>query len=170
MEVTDREQWLDKQAAAVAREEGCELLELKIHRRGERSVVALTVDRAGGVSVEDCARVSRRLEAVLDQQQPFEHAYVLEVSSPGLDRKLESPREYLHFRGRQVRVETRQPVTGRHQFRGRLLGLDSERGMLRLETAPEVVIELPFEQVAWTRLDFALPGSDRRRPRRRGVS
>ena len=85
-------------------------------------VMAERVDGAG-MTVEDCAEVSRTLSALLDVEAPLPGAYLLEVSSPGIDRPLIRPADYQRFAGRQAAIETQRPIDGRKRFRGRLDGL-----------------------------------------------
>ena len=94
-------------------------------------VLRVQIDRPGSastaeesVSVEDCARVSRDLSALLDVEDVVPTAYILEVSSPGLDRPLRRPDDYRRFTGRQAKIVLREKVDGQAFFRGRLGGLD----------------------------------------------
>jgi ribosome maturation factor RimP len=102
-----------------------------------------------GVSVDDCAAASRLVSAVLDVEDPVSGSYVLEVSSPGIDRPLTRLRDFERFAGFEARVELRVPVDGRRRFRGRLLGVDHER--IRLETDREEV-ELSFDDIQKAKL------------------
>ncbi len=95
------------------------------------------------MTVEDCARISRALSAVLDVEDPVPGAYDLEVSSPGLDRPLVRAEDYTRFAGFEAKVNTRAPIDGRRRFRGRVLGLDDDGTMVRLATADgEVAIAI----------------------------
>ncbi len=89
-------------------------------------VMAERLDRAG-MTVEDCADISRALSAALDVDDPIEGAYELEVSSPGLDRPLVRPADFERFAGYEAKVEMRAPVDGRRRLRGRILGLAGDR-------------------------------------------
>jgi ribosome maturation factor RimP len=96
-------------------------------------VLRVQIDRPGpaataeeSVSVEDCARVSRDLSAVLDVEDVVPTAYTLEVSSPGLDRPLRRADDYRRFAGRRAKLVTREPVDGQTYFRGQLAGLDGD--------------------------------------------
>ena len=74
------------------------------------------------MTVDDCAEISRSVSALLDVADPIADAYMLEVSSPGIDRPLVRPEDYDRFAGFEARIELREPVDGRKRFRGRLLG------------------------------------------------
>jgi ribosome maturation factor RimP len=106
-------------------------------------IMAERLDRRS-MAVEDCAEISRSLSALLDVEDPLEEAYVLEVSSPGIDRPLIRPADYQRFAGFEARLELSQPVEGRRRFRGRIGELVD--GQLRIiEEAGEY--RLPLEQI-----------------------
>lgn len=91
---------------------------------GRRATVQVMAERpGGGMSVEDCTRLSRVLSDALDAADPIQGEYVLEVSSPGVDRPLTRAQDFDRFAGTEIRVETAEPVAGRRRFKGRLLGL-----------------------------------------------
>ncbi|MGH6931028.1 MAG: ribosome maturation factor RimP [Dongiaceae bacterium] len=114
-------------------------------------IVQLMIERLDrrGVSVDDCAEVSRAVSALLDIEDPIIGAYTLEVSSPGLDRPLTRPEDYSRFAGFEARLETRAPIAGRRRFRGRLVGL--EGNLIRIATA-EGEAALPLSDVQRARL------------------
>jgi len=82
--------------------------------------------RADGMTVDDCASLSRAIEAVLDVEDPFSASYVLEVSSPGIDRPLTRLSDFERFAGFDAKVELRMPLDGQRRFRGRLIGVDGD--------------------------------------------
>ncbi len=92
----------------------------------QRPKLQIMVERQDGqgVNVDDCALASRLVSTVLDVEDPVSGSYVLEVSSPGIDRPLTRLRDFERFAGFEARVELRVPVDGRRRFRGRLLGVD----------------------------------------------
>ncbi len=103
------------------------------------------------MGVEDCAAVSRALSALLDVEDPIQGAYVLEVSSPGIDRPLTRPKDFSRWSGFDARVETDRPMDdGRKRFKGRLLGLDTEVLVALSTDAGEV--HLPLEAVKSAKL------------------
>ncbi|MGH9789317.1 MAG: ribosome maturation factor RimP [Candidatus Acidiferrales bacterium] len=112
-------------AEGVAGSEGLELVNLEWAGPVGRGVVRLIIDRPGGaVSHRDCEVMSRQLGTLLDVENLVEGRYVLEVASPGLDRKLYKPADYERFRGRRVKVRLKQPAPGLgRKFQGRLEGL-----------------------------------------------
>ena len=102
-----------------------------------------------GMTVDDCAGVSRTIEAILDVADPIAGTYILEVSSPGIDRPLTRLQDFDRFAGFDGRVEMRMPIEGRRRFRGRLLGRDGE--LVRLVTESGEVA-LPFSDQAKAKL------------------
>jgi ribosome maturation factor RimP len=109
---------------------GYELSDLELHFGGRRGVLRLYIDRlepgttgpGGGIGLEDCEAVSHRVSAVLDVEDPIGRDYDLEVSSPGLDRKLVKPAHFDRFAGLAVQGRFRQMLDGRRRFTGRLVG------------------------------------------------
>jgi ribosome maturation factor RimP len=107
------------------------------------------IDGPNGVSVDDCATVSRQLSAVLDVEDPLPGQYVLEVSSPGLDRPLVRPEDFRRFAGQEAKLRMAQPVNGRRNFTGRIAGVTG--GNVALETS-EGRVELALDQIETARL------------------
>ena len=145
---------------------GFELVELERAGNKARPVFRVRVDRpdsepGSGVSLEDCKRVSRALEEYLDALPALPHNYVLEVSSPGVERPLVRPRDYDRFRGHEVAVRGYAPLAGRgRRLQGELLGLENgpegDMVRLRLEDGEEVVV--PREGIARAHLVFRWNG------------
>jgi ribosome maturation factor RimP len=128
---------------------GYELVGIEYQRGGRRGLLRIYIDAEAGVTVEDCERVSYQVSGVLDVEDPIPDGYTLEVSSPGLDRPLFSPRDYERFRGAAVRVRTRMAVEGRKNFSGTLEGHRDGSLVLSDEDGERL---LPFEAIASTRL------------------
>ncbi|MEO7425300.1 MAG: ribosome maturation factor RimP [Fibrobacteria bacterium] len=100
-------------AAKVAESGGLDLVDVEIFRAGKRRVLRIYIGKRDGVNVDDCARVSRDLGTLLDADNVMQDEnYILEVSSPGLDRPFKTLKDYRRNLGRFVRVSTREPVTG----------------------------------------------------------
>lgn len=126
-----------------------ELVEVEESARGR--VLRVFVDKPGGVTVEDCARLSERLSEKLDIEDFIPHRYTLEVSSPGLDRPLKRPEDYERFRGRRLRITTDPAISGQNVHVGRIAGL--EAGMVRIEVKPGEHLTVPFAQIKRARLE-----------------
>ncbi len=106
---------------------GYELSDLELKLGGRDGIVRVFIDKPDGVDLADCEIVSRQLSAILDVEDPLPGHYRLEVSSPGLDRKLTKPAHFQRFTGETVRVKLRFPVDGRRNFRGALRAADDEK-------------------------------------------
>lgn len=130
---------------------GFELVDVRWGGSDRRPVLRIRIDREdsspkNGVTVGDCAKVSRALEARLDEHEALAERYVLEVSSPGVDRPLKKARDFDRFSGERVVIKGREVLAGRsHRLEGELLGLDRSAGRseairLRLADGDEVVI------------------------------
>ena len=101
------------------------------------------------MGVDDCTEVTHTVSALLDVADPIEHAYLLEVSSPGIDRPLVRREDYERFQGHEAKLELAAPIEGRRRFRGKLLGVEADR--VRLNLGAEVV-ELPLARIQRAKL------------------
>lgn len=139
------------QIAAIAGDEGLELLAAEMVGNGPKAVLRLVVDGPDGVTLDQCSAVSRQASALLDVEDPIGHAYTLEVSSPGLDRKLYSVDDYTRFAGRQIRVKMKPGFREHRALNGTLLGIGD--GVVRVQVEELEPVSLPLEQVFEARLD-----------------
>ncbi len=106
-------------------EENCyELVDIEFVKEGQNWYLRLYIDKDGGVTVDDCEFVSRAVEAVLDEKDPIEQAYILEVSSPGLDRPLKKDSDFVKYAGEIVDVKLYKAVNKQKEFQGELKGLE----------------------------------------------
>ncbi len=138
---------------------GMELVELEYKREGRQMVLRLYIDKEGGITLDDCAAVSRELSAVLDVEDIVPGRFTLEVSSPGLNRPLKSSADFECYTGRLVKIKTREPMSDdsgnlRKTFLGVLLGLEGERIRLKLREGQTATI--PLECVAKANLEFEM--------------
>jgi ribosome maturation factor RimP len=131
MAVADALEQVRTLAARVAGSFGLEIFDVQYRREASGMVLRVQIDKPGAaataeesVSVEDCARVSRDLSALLDVEDVLPVAYTLEVSSPGLDRPLRNADDYRRFSGRQAKIVLRERIDGQGFFRGRLGGIE----------------------------------------------
>ena len=151
----------------VVLEAGLELVDIEHRREGHGAVLRLLIDKTGGISLDELARVSRELSDLLDAQpEAVPGAYTLEVSSPGINRPLTRPAHFAAYVGKRVHVRTRTPVEGRHSFRGVLTTAD-ERGVVVTGDDGEAHA-LAFDVIARAQYqhDFT-PGGAGRAPSRR---
>ena len=139
-------------AQRVAESEGLELVEVEV-KGGSHRFVRISIDKPGGVTHADCELVSQQVGTILDVEDVVPGGrYTLEVSSPGIERKLLKPRDFERFQGKKARLTLRDGVEGRRHWEGTLAGIDS--GQVALETEPGKVVRFPFEQVQKANLKF----------------
>ena len=136
---------------------GMELVDLEYKSEGRAMVLRLFFDREGGVTLDDCAQVSRELSEILDVEDFIQGYYTLEVSSPGLNRPLKKAADYERYRGRLVRIKTFELLPDdagnpRKTFTGELLGLDN--GVVRLKLNEVQTAGIPLDKVAKANLEF----------------
>ncbi len=137
-------------AERVAVGEGLTLIDVELKGGRSNALLRVYIDKPGGVTHADCALVSEQMSAILDVEDPFPGSYVLEVSSPGLDRKLVKPREYQYFAGRRARIVVREPLESQKVFEGRLVGFDEGRVKMGLDD--ERIVELELSNISKARL------------------
>ena len=120
-------------AERVALSSGLEVVDLELLGGGKARMLRIFIDKPDGVTHEDCSRFSREVGTILDVEEAVPGAsYLLEVSSPGLDRKLSKPADYQRFTGSLVKLMTRDPVNGNRHFEGRLKEFHDGRLSLEL--------------------------------------
>ena len=130
-------------AERVATSEGFYLVDVELKGGRANPLLRIYIDKPGGISHADCQLVSEQVGAILDVEDPFPGSYTLEVSSPGLDRKLVRPSDFTHFAGRRARLVLREPVEERRVFEGRLAGFEAGRVQLELGEGALKEFELP---------------------------
>jgi ribosome maturation factor RimP len=134
---------------------GLSFWDLEFKKDGPRWLLRVYIDREeGGVTLMDCEAVSRDLGAVLDVEDLIDHAYTLEVSSPGLDRALTRPEHYRKCIGRAIRVKTYQPIEGQKVLTGVLKGFDGSSVTIALATG--AVLAIPMEGIAKASLEVVI--------------
>jgi len=120
----------------VAASQGLEVVEVELRGGGKARMLRIFIDKPSGVTHEDCATLSREVSTILDVEDAVPGgSYVLEVSSPGLDRKLSRPADFERFQGSRVKLTTRIPVNGNRHFEGRLEHFEAGRLTLDLTEA-----------------------------------
>ena len=134
-----------------------ELVDIEFARMGRDAVLRLFIDKDGGVTLDDCADVSRDLSAILDVEDVISVNYTLEVSSPGLDRPLKKLQDYERYIGRLVKIRTYEPFPDdagnkRKTFLGTLEGLVDDSVRITLQEGQTASI--PLERVAKANLEF----------------
>jgi len=122
-------------AERVAASSGLETVEVELRGGGKARMLRIVIDKPAGVTHEDCANLSREVGTILDVEDAIPGSYTLEVSSPGLDRKLFRPADYERFTGSLVKLTTQQPLNGNRHFEGRLESFQNGRLVLDLHPA-----------------------------------
>ena len=148
---------LDREAIAgiierVAAREGLELVHWEAVGSQGNFVLRIYIDKPGGVSHADCELVSNQVGTLLDVEDLIPHRYVLEVSSPGLERGLYKRGDYGRFAGRRIKLKTSEPINGQRNFRGKLLSLVDDKVHLDADDRGE--IEIPFEQIVKANIEY----------------
>jgi ribosome maturation factor RimP len=140
-------------AERVCGGEGLELVEAQVLGGGSKRVVRLVIDKPGGVTHSDCENVSQQVGTILDVEDVIpDSGYTLEVSSPGVERKLLKPGDYERFSGQKAKLTLRQPLAAGKRVEGTLAGIAD--GVIQLETAPGEMLAIPFDQVEKANLKF----------------
>jgi ribosome maturation factor RimP len=141
-------------AAAAAAEHGLELVRVTVKGADKNPTVAVFIDKEGGVTHEDCAAVSRQMDAALDTKDFISSAYVLEVSSPGLERELYSLTDFTRFTGSLAKVKVNKPVEGQRNFRGRIAGVEGEK--IVFDDKTKGIVNFPYSYVTKANLEIDL--------------
>jgi ribosome maturation factor RimP len=140
-------------ARRVADSEGLELVEVEVKGGGVQRLVRISIDKPAGVTHADCESVSLQVGTILDVEDVVPGGrYTLEVSSPGVERKLLKPADYERFQGKKAKITLRDPLSGRRTWEGTLAGL--AEGRVTLETAPGSSVQLPLDLIQKANLKF----------------
>ena len=144
---------IEEIAHRVAESEGIELVEVEVKGGGVNRFVRISIDKPSGVTHGDCELVSQQVGTILDVEDVVPGGrYTLEVSSPGVERKLLKPQDYERFQGKKAKIALRDPVDGRRNWDGTLAGF--ENGVISLEIVPGKTMRFPFDQVHKANLKF----------------
>jgi ribosome maturation factor RimP len=145
---------IDKIATQAASENGVEFVHSEIVGSKRNMTVRIYIDKPQGVTLEDCSMVSRAIEAVIDAEDFIPSSYVLEVSSPGLERPLFSIKDFEKFVGKTAKVKTSQSIGGQANFNGRINAVEGGEIIFVDKTNGEV--RIPFDKVAKANLKVDL--------------
>jgi ribosome maturation factor RimP len=139
-------------ARRVAESEGMELVEVQVLGGGSQRLVRISIDKPAGISHADCELVSHQVGAILDVENLIPGHYTLEVSSPGVERKLLKPADYERFEGKKAKIALREPVENQRHWEGTLAGF--EGGVISLEASQGKIIRFRYDQVEKANLKF----------------
>ena len=144
---------INELSGTIAAQQAVELIDVAIAGSAGRPLIRVYIDKEGGVTLDDCGDFSRALSALLDVEDPIPSSYVLEVSSPGLDRPLKEMKDFQRSIGKLVKVVTRSRIEEQNVFIGRIEAVSGETILLALG---DKKMEVPFEQISKARLEIEL--------------
>ena len=136
-------------ARPIVEENGCTLWDIEYLSEGGQWVLRIYIDKEGGVSIDDCEKISRAIDPILDEKDPIPTAYTFEVSSAGLERRLKQPAHFLRFLGENVKVKLYKPFEGAKSYTGTLTAY--ENGAVTIESGGNTQT-FTKEQLAGVRL------------------
>ena len=143
---------IEKIIERVVVREGLELVHWEAVGPQNNFVLRIYIDKPGGVTHGDCETVSKQIGTLVDVQDVITNRYVLEVSSPGIERGLYKRADYERFSGSRVKVKTSQPIDGQRNFRGKLLGLVGDS--VSLDADGRGQMEIPYEQIVKANIEY----------------
>ena len=151
---------VSKIAEQAAIDHGLELVHAEVAGPEGKPIVRLFIDKPGGVTHDDCSKVSHQMSTVLDVEDFIHSAYVLEVSSPGLERGLYKQADYERFTGSQAKIKARSPIKGQRNFRGRIAGVANDKVIVEDRTSGRV--EIPLDGIIKANLEADVESELRR--------
>jgi ribosome maturation factor RimP len=131
---------------------GIEIVDVELVGGGNNRVLRIYIDKAAGVTHSDCEVVSHEVSAILDAEDVIPGSYQLEVSSPGVERKLKTARDFERFQGKKARIQLRKPIENQKRWEGTLAGVTG--GVILLEPSPGKQIQVPLDEVERANLKF----------------
>lgn len=143
---------IEDAAGRVAAADGIEIVEIELKGGGKNQFLRISIDKPEGVTHEDCEKVSREVGGILDADDLITAHYTLEVSSPGVERKLLKIKDFERFQGKKAKVALREPISGERHFVGTIAGVTGET--ISLALAPGSEIQFPYAQVERANLKF----------------
>jgi len=141
-------------AHPILEDGGLELVEVEYVKEGNYWYLRLFIDKPGGVTLEDCKKVNEELSEILDMEDPIPQSYILEVSSPGVERPLKKEKDFERFSGKKIKVKTYIPINNQKKFKGLLQGYRDGNVQMELENGEQVSI--PLDKIAKANLLFEL--------------
>jgi ribosome maturation factor RimP len=138
-------------ADPIISDEGMELVDVEYRRESKGWVLRLYLDKEGGVTLNDCTRISREVGRSLDVEDFIQIPYTLEVSSPGLTRPLKTEKDFMKYRDSLIKVKTLDPIQNRRQFKGRLLGVSANQ-QIEMEVEGRI-FQIPLSNVVKANLE-----------------
>ncbi len=135
---SNTEKKIEELVMPIIEENNFELVDVEFVKEGQNWFLRLYVDKPGGIFIDDCEIVSRQVEALLDEKDPIEQAYILEVSSPGLDRPLKKEKDFEKYKGEIIDIKLYKPFNGKKAYEGELVGLIDGNIVIKDENDEEI--------------------------------
>ena len=136
--VNNTESKVEALVSGMIEEMGYELVDVEFVKEGQNWYLRFYLDKEGGINIDDCEKASKAIEKLLDEKDPIEQAYILEVSSPGLDRQLKKDKDFVKYAGSLVDVKLYKAVDGSKEFQGALKGLEGNTVTIEDENENEL--------------------------------
>ena len=138
-------------AEPIAKENGCYIYDIEYVKEGSVRFLRIFADRDGGISLDECEAISRALSTVLDKKDPIKENYFLEVSSPGIERKLKTPGHFKKYLGETIDLSFYKPFNGQKQLTATLTDYEDDKIKIDYE---ESAIEIPLSDISSAKLHF----------------
>ena len=138
-------------ADALSEKMGISVVDAEFKKEAGKQYLRIFIDKSGGVGIDDCEAFSRAFEEKIDERDPINTEYTLEVSSPGLERKLKTKREFDHFKGREVDVKLFKEENGLKEFGGKLLDFDGKTAQIEVDGK---TVPVNVKEAAYIKLHF----------------
>ncbi|QPJ66383.1 MAG: ribosome maturation factor RimP [Candidatus Nitrohelix vancouverensis] len=129
----------------IAQEDGLELVDVEYKKSGPSWILRIYIDKVGGITLKDCQNLSRQISDLVDINEVISIPYVLEVSSPGLDRPLKKERDFTKYAGKKIKLKTFSPIQGQKNFTGVIKDFQERTLFLQVDAT---IKEIPFEQIS----------------------
>ncbi len=136
----------------MVQEFGMEMVDVEFRTERGRWILRVFIDKEGGITVDDCASVSRELGDLIEAEDIIDYPYVLEISSPGLNRPLRKESDFIRSIGKMVRLKMSRPINRRRNFTGRLANV--REGVISLLVDENNLVELPLKEIDKARLKY----------------
>ena len=143
---------IEEIARRVAESEGIEVVEVELKGGGRNQFLRISIDKPEGVTHGDCENISHQVGTILDVEEVVPSHYTLEVSSPGVERKLTTVKDFERFQGKKVKLILKEPIENQKAFEGTLSGLQDQ--VISLDLAAGKTIQFPHERVEKANLKF----------------
>lgn len=149
----DMKKKITELADSLAGQYAVDIVDVELAGSSRKPLIRIFIDKENGVTLDDCGKFSRALSALFDVEDPIPSSYILEVSSPGLDRPLKVMRDFERSIGKLVRIVTRTKIDEQYVFTGRLTRVEGENIILSFD---DKEMEIPFDQISRARLEIEL--------------